>query len=148
MRIMSGLSVAGRLSVLRRLRPSCARAVAAPRQTWRAYSLASSKSEVVEEKRRRAVLGGGERRLENQHKNVSPVARRRYVCPAKRNIISRKQYNCPASEYNCPASELRASTVVPRMNRAVPYENRAVPYESKAVPCGNGVAYWSLCRVV
>ena len=36
----------------------------------RFYSPKGSQLPVVEEKRRRAVLGGGEKRLEKQHKNV------------------------------------------------------------------------------
>lgn len=66
---MSALSFAGRLPVLRYLRSS-SRAVTAA-QIWRFYSPKGSQSQIVKDKRRRAVLGGGEKRLEKQHKNVS-----------------------------------------------------------------------------
>lgn len=68
---MSGLSWTGRLIANASLRPP-SRGVAAS-QTWRFYSPKGSQLPVVEEKRRRAVLGGGEKRVEKQHRSVSSI---------------------------------------------------------------------------
>ena len=66
---MSAFRVAGRLAPRNSLRPTSF-AVATPRQ-WRCYSPKGSQLPVVEEKRRRAMQGGGEGRVEKQHKSVS-----------------------------------------------------------------------------
>lgn len=66
---MSTFSFAGRLFAGLSFRQPSRAALAW--RTWRFYSPKGSQLPVVEEKRQKAVLGGGERRMEKQHKSVS-----------------------------------------------------------------------------
>ena len=66
---MSALSYVGRLVARCSPRQPCRAAVAS--RAWRLYSPKGSQLPVVEEKRRLAELGGGEKKMEKQHKSVS-----------------------------------------------------------------------------
>lgn len=66
-RKMSGLSLVGRLVARQSSRSSSCTLTT---RKWRFYSPKGSQLPVVEEKRRRAMEGGGEKRLEKQHKSV------------------------------------------------------------------------------